>query len=735
MAGVVKGDDHGAADPVTYNPLIIGHGYLQAAIRVEHRPGWPPRPEDKDEILAKLEPLHAAGVQAWWYSVSGKGSFPLFPSKHLPHHPDAVDGMYPWIAEEIHRRDMVAFSWEYMNTAPYYIREHPEDRMEFLAAPADRSSLFPQDQPAADDYIEKMYDCGGSPVPCYLSPYGRRLKDFCVEVVNDLNFDGIWFDGSMPAGVWGWPGGRIGCCCERCAKRFRDETGLTMPRQEDWADETFRQFIRWRYRFFAGYLQELCAYVKDHNPTALIGVNNFQSIAHRTGEGMPLQSCRIDGLMASEARHRPCLVPMMMKYLRAVSDVHPPEIWISQVPRGPHPIPDDMIYYGMLCNTAGGFMSMGLGGAPEDCLEALQAMGKALKPRAAYVGGAPLRYAGLVLSVSTIDFAYGGDGRRPWRSAHGMYNLLQHARLPVMPVLDDQATAENLCSYAVVVLPDVRCVSDAQAEAITEYVHGGGTLLVTSHSGILNELGQPRETPALDGLLGITSRRDAPPPSDVGLNGEWSGDLPRIMRFDHPADGFPPDTFERNVWAEFAEDVAVLAAGRSPSRTGGQIQIRFNAEPAVEASAPPAITCRKVGQGWAIYINRDIGLFYSHTPRPRLRQVLERLIGAFAPPPPHQVRAADHVIVEGWRQPDGRIFYHVLSEPENQRSIPGDWEERAAVNLCTIPPTGPVTIQLDHAVNSVSRPLGNESVALSEAGGVSTIHIENVENHDVIVVE
>jgi hypothetical protein len=45
-----------------------------------------------------------------------------------------------------------------------------------------------------------------------------------------------------------------------------------------------------------------------------------------------------------------------------------------------------------------------------------------------------------------------------------------------------------------------------------------------------------------------------------------------------------------------------------------------------------------------------------------------------------------------------------------------------------------VTIQLDHVVNSASRPLSNESVTVSEAGGVSTIHIENVEKHDVIVV-
>jgi hypothetical protein len=50
---------------------------------VEHRPKR--KPHSREEILRILDTLVEGGVDAWWYSVSGKGSYPLFPSRILPH--------------------------------------------------------------------------------------------------------------------------------------------------------------------------------------------------------------------------------------------------------------------------------------------------------------------------------------------------------------------------------------------------------------------------------------------------------------------------------------------------------------------------------------------------------------------------------------------------------------------------------------------------------------------------
>ena len=53
----------------------------------------------------------------------------------------------------------------------------------------------------------KFYEMEGIELPkewigiycCYNSPYGEILPQLIVEIVKDVGFDGVWFDGStMP---------------------------------------------------------------------------------------------------------------------------------------------------------------------------------------------------------------------------------------------------------------------------------------------------------------------------------------------------------------------------------------------------------------------------------------------------------------------------------------------------------------------------------------------------------
>ncbi len=50
---------------MNFKPDVVGRGYLQACLRVENRPGYPPQPEDKDEFLARLDVFHAAALFLW----------------------------------------------------------------------------------------------------------------------------------------------------------------------------------------------------------------------------------------------------------------------------------------------------------------------------------------------------------------------------------------------------------------------------------------------------------------------------------------------------------------------------------------------------------------------------------------------------------------------------------------------------------------------------------------------
>ncbi|MGC9319012.1 MAG: hypothetical protein ACP5KN_13345, partial [Armatimonadota bacterium] len=117
---------------MAYRPGEIGGGYPWAPVRIEHRPGLPTSYPTRDEMLRLIEQVHASGVRAWWYSCAAKGSYPLFPSRHLPHVLEAEAGLFEWFTDECHRRGIIIMAWEYLSTSPLTTREHPDWRMQFL---------------------------------------------------------------------------------------------------------------------------------------------------------------------------------------------------------------------------------------------------------------------------------------------------------------------------------------------------------------------------------------------------------------------------------------------------------------------------------------------------------------------------------------------------------------------------------------------------------------------------
>lgn len=698
---------------MNYKPEVVGRGYLQACLRVENRPGSPPRPEDKDEILERLDALHAAGVPAWWYSVSAKGSHPLFPSKVLPHHPDAVPGMYEWLSEEAHKRDMVLCSWEYLCTAPYLIREHPEYAMQFLE-PKTPLTMPEEARRRARERHEKAYG-GVNPVPCYLSPYGDMLKEFCVEVFEDLGFDAIWFDGCFMSATNTTPGMPMGCCCPRCAAKFRADTGLAIPRVEDWDDPEFRVFIKWRYAGLGDYMRSLCQHVRTESKHGLVCFNHFQRMGHATGLGCPLNPLDVDGLVTAEVDQAPYQAIVQLKYLRAISNRHPQELWIHQQPGGPNADPDDMAYFGMLCMTGGGHMALGLSAEPKDLVTTLSTIVERLGPRAPYVGGEPFRYAGIVLSSNTKDFAFAGDDGPTWRSVHGIHNILMHAHLPSEIILDGQVTLEHLRTFHLVILSDVRCLSDQQAQHLTDYVDGGGVLLATAATGILDEMGWERERGALDDLMGVVGRDPASPaPNTVRPIGTWAEGLAPCLYLDGFRYGQPADAYQDPLWVEFQDGVTVLAEGD-------------------DEASPPAITAREVGHGQVIFINRDIGGFYSRTPSRQYREVVTALLLAYRQPP-YRVDAMPHVAVTAWRQRAGRIVFHLLAQIHELCYLPAT-VGRPHLDMGSAPPSGPVRIDVPWQVQRAWRPVSSGAVSLRVEGDRSTITVDGVDQHDLIVLE
>jgi hypothetical protein len=299
-----------------------------------------------------------------------------------------------------------------------------------------------------------------------------------------------------------------------------------------------------------------------------------------------------------------------------------------------------------------------------------------------------------------------------------MHNLLLDAHWPSEVILDDQVRADHLRSFPLVLCSDVRCLTDEQAEAVRAYVRDGGTLVVTGHTGALDEIGRVRAEPALDGLLGVLVRERTSYAQIVAPDDAWSDDLWPTLRLSPEETAAPEVESDLPLPWEWAEDVEVLAWGvhcaDDPRR-----------EPAREH---PAITAREVGEGRVLAIDRDIGGLYSHEPRAEWRRLIVACLRQFVTPP-IEIDAAPHVAVTLWRQERGLVA-HVLSRPHNLRVV----RHQGRVDLNDVPPAGTVSIKVPGRA-SAERPVSGGAVELTHGEGRTTVRLPFVAQHDVVVIE
>lgn len=713
---------------------MIASGYPWAPYRIEWRPTYALPTREAMEI--ELDALQGSGVRAWWYSAAAKGSYPLFRSDYLPYRDDADDSFFQWLTEESHRRGMAVLSWEYLNTAPMLAEQKPEWRYRWFGM-----EDGDPDDPRSSQFV------------CYNSPYGDLLMDYCVEVVDKLGFDGLWFDGSTLFGV-GTAKRLTGCRCEFCQKKYREQTGETMPREADLANPAFRRYLNWRGADFMDYWRRLADHVEAKVPGKLIAMNHFNRLPQGWTSGAPLRRSPMRAMISTEVGAFFNHLRLHHKYQRAINDNFPTEVWTylrdaaNQRPlHRPEPDPANAIY---LCQTAaacGGYMSFGLGDNPAQTRSCLRALSDALEPIQPYIGGEAETCVGLVLSGATKDFIY-DDPYEGWKQVHGAHNLFEDLHWPVDVLLDNRLDRESLARFQAVVLPDVRCLSDEAADNLRAYVEAGGTVLAFGETGTHDLDGDRRERPVLDDLFGIrrsdTERSSGPQsasPDDLfGSAARKKTVLNNIVL--HPesdrlrGNGLP----DRYMIAgnclpvEAAPEAEILATTSYNNAPPGK---RFGPQglipPEGEDVVVPVLLARNHGKGRAINLRCQTALGYAEQPHRRSREAVRRLLADHVRPS-FTTDAPAGVVVAPWRLGD-RLAIHLLHVPSALRRFNNDtvdlgdiyWPEElprlAGFNLT-------VRGDWEKAFSPVNGPLA----ATRSKDGLS-IQVPFLQGHDVLVLE
>jgi len=123
----------------------------------------------------------------------------------------------------------------------------------------------------AVQYIKSPYDGGPGDEVAWLCPTGPYREYFSnrVEKLAAAGIDGIEFgDAYFGAGDGIWP-----CADSHCRSNFTSETGFSFPRNASFADPAFRQWILWRHKALAGFLQDAARAAQRANPSIICFVH------------------------------------------------------------------------------------------------------------------------------------------------------------------------------------------------------------------------------------------------------------------------------------------------------------------------------------------------------------------------------------------------------------------------------------------------------------------------------
>ena len=104
---------------------------------------------------------------------------------------------------------------------------------------------------------------------------------------------------------------------------------------------------------------------------------------------------------------------------------------------------------------------------------------------------APVAYIGIYYSRPTRLFYRDKsvENDQFGTEIRGMVNVMLENHFQYDFILDDQISRERLQTYKLVILPNVRCMSDEDIIVLKNYVRDGGTLLATYATSLYNTEG------------------------------------------------------------------------------------------------------------------------------------------------------------------------------------------------------------------------------------------------------
>lgn len=346
-------------------------------------------------------------------------------------------------------------------------------------------------------------------VTCALGPYNF---DFMTEVTKEIvtlyQVDGVFSNR--------WSGSGM-CYCEHCVANFKKATGMELPRTNDPRDPRRRAHNEWSQQRLFELAKLWDTEIRKINPAAGFIPNsgggalsklNMKTLGERapmlvadrqarSGTTAPWANGKSAKEFRSVAGHKACAglfsVGVEEAYRWKDSVQSPAEIrmWVLEgIANGARP----------WFTKFGGVLYDRRWLQPVEDLFVWHARNeKYLRNEQS------LARVGVVYSQQTGVY-YGADRPQSRVEDHilGWHQALIEARIPFEAVNENMLDASNVGHFAVLVLPNVAALSEAQCKQLTAYAAAGGSVVATHETSLYDEWGARRADFGLRELFGAS---------------------------------------------------------------------------------------------------------------------------------------------------------------------------------------------------------------------------------------
>jgi hypothetical protein len=353
-------------------------------------------------------------------------------------------------------------------------------------------------------------------VTCALGPYNF---DFMNEVHREI------MQRYKPEGIFlnRWAGSGD-CHCPQCRKSFKSATGFDLPTTDDPQDAVNRAFIRWRQ-------QRLYDCIDLWNNT-IRAIRSDSSMIPNNASGALIEqdaielSKRAPMLVADrQARHgtvAPWIVGKTAKEYRATLGSKPNVSLFGVGLEEPYRWKDSVqenaeIRIWVLEEIAHGtrpwWSKFAATLHDRRWLPVVVDAYRWAAENEHYLNHTqPIAQVAIVYSQTTAWFYGGKEAQAKVEDyALGWCGALTESRIPFEMVHERTLTSENLSRFRTLILPNIACLSDAQAQQLRSFVEAGGSIIATHETSLYTEDGRPRNDFALADLFGarFTGKRES----------------------------------------------------------------------------------------------------------------------------------------------------------------------------------------------------------------------------------